>query len=215
MYMKYIIYENELEIIEKINQLENMFKDELKRDFDLFMEDLYILAAVDKSLKLIDSFLFAMEQRNITVLAALTRMQMDCVLRTYASTLVKDSGDFCKRVLCDNIRIDKEKSANGKNLSDKYLCLELGKVLNLPIYDLYQKVCGYVHFSSSSFHNSIKLSDDSSFIMKIGKTNIERKKDTYKRLSIELANQFYYFGKVLIKYILHSWLEQKGQVLGE
>lgn len=213
--MQYVMYENELEIIEKINQLENMVKDELKRDFDLFMEDLYILSAVDKSLKLIDSFLFAMEQRNITVLAALTRMQMDCVLRTYASTLVEDSGDFCKRVLCDNVRIDKEKSVSGINLSDKNLCLELEKVLKLPIYDLYQKVCGYVHFSSSSFHNSVKLSGNSGFIMKIGKNNIERDADTYKRLSIELANHFYYFGRVLIKYILHSWLKQKEQESGE
>ena len=65
--MQYVIYENELEIIEKINQLENMVQEELNRDFDLFMEDIYILSAIDKSLKLIDSFLFAMEQQNIIV----------------------------------------------------------------------------------------------------------------------------------------------------
>lgn len=94
---KYDLITDETLIVEKINSLEKMARAELVGDTSLTFIDLHMWSAIDKSLKHIDSFLFAFEQQNITVLAALTRMQMDCVLRTYAGTLVVDGEEFCKK----------------------------------------------------------------------------------------------------------------------
>ena len=216
MYIKYRFYENEQSIVEKINSLEKMIKElpsEMKyQKQTICFEDLFIMSAVDKSLKLIDSFMFAFKNRNITVLAALTRIQMDCVLRTFATTLVKDSSEFCKRILFEEQRIDKEKSISGEKLTDNFLCRKFESVVELPVLDLYQKVCGYVHFSASSLHNSVHSIGNDCFVMKISKYNQEEYVKIYERLSIELANHFFYFGRILIEGILKSWWQQKKEL---
>ena len=210
--IQYEFISDETVIVNLINGLESLARKELVKNQDIYMEDLYLFAAVDKSLKLIDSFLFALKERNITVLASLTRIQMDCVLRTYATTLVSDSGAFCEKVLLKNVPVSKEVDVNNKHLTDKYLCESLSKILNLPLYELYQKVCGYVHFSSSSFYNIARTAGDNGFSMLIGKQNRSEDEETYTRLSIELANHFYYFGKILITVVIHSWLMQKEEM---
>ena len=207
--IQYDYFKDESIIIDKINSLVDLSKKELKETQDMYMEDLYLWSALDKSLKLIDSFLFALKQRNITILAALTRIQMDCVLRTYATTLVNDSNEFCKNILLENGQVNSYTDINNKHLTDKYLCISLGNILNLPLYDLYKKVCGYVHFSSSSFFNAVRTDGDNGFTMTISKNNQNELSETYERLSIELANHFYYFGKILIIVFIRSWQEQK------
>ena len=139
--LEYDFIDDEFEIKAKINSLDKDAKIYLMQIHDLYIEDLFFMSAIDKSIKLINSFLFALEERNITVLATLTRIQMDCVLRTYASTLVQDSKDFCESVLYDNVPINKIKDRNNKNLTDKYLCELLGKYLNQPIYESYKNMC--------------------------------------------------------------------------
>ena len=206
------MYEDEEEIVDKINSLEKMAQKthEMGIIQELCFEDLYFWAVVDKSLKLIDSFLYAFKARNITVLAMLTRTQIDCVLRSYASTLVDDSNEFCKKVLNEDIRINRTKSRSGDKMTDAYLCKVLGEYIGLPVYDLYQRVSGYVHFSASSFYNAIHTEGKNGFVMKMSKYNQEEFSNEYRRLSIELANHFYYFGKLLIECIWKSWIQQKA-----
>ena len=94
-------------------------------------------------------------------------------------------------------------------MTDKYLCESLGELLDLSVYDLYKKISGYVHFSSSSFYNSARTTGVNSITMKISKENVVGEEETYKRLSVELANHFYYFGRILIECIVASWIIQK------
>lgn len=214
MDITYEVYNDEQQIIDKINSLEPMFQRMSSENNTQVVcyEDLYFLSAIDKSLKLIEVFLFALEKRNITVLAILTRVQLDCLLRTYASTLVDDSSDFCKNVLSGKIQINRTKCSTGDKMTDKFLCESIEATLNLPIYELYEKVCGYVHFSASSFHNAIHMDGENSFVMKVSQNNQEEYLEVYNTLSIELANHFYYFGKLLIDVVLKSWWEQKKEL---
>lgn len=201
--------ENEDELRDKINKMDKVANAYLMKIEDLYMEDLYFMSVIDKSIKLIDSFLFALNKRNLTVLATLTRVQIDCVLRAFATTIVSDSGDFCKAILIDDMRINRLKDTNNNTLTDKHLCKMLGIYLNLPVYDLYEKICGFVHFSSDSFHSIAKSQDKNSITMFISRNNRDEDKQTFERLSLELANQFLFFGTVLIEDIFASWLKQK------
>lgn len=207
--IKYQFIEDENELQNKINSLEKIAKKYLLEIEELYMEDLFFMSVIDKSIKLIDCFLFALDKRNITVLATLTRVQMDCTIRAFATTIVKDGGDFCRSILIDNKRINRLQDINNKVLTDKYLCEKLGSYLDLPVYDLYEKVCGFVHFSSSSFHNIVKRHEKYDMTMFISRNNREEDEKEFKRLSIELANQFLFFGSVLIEDIFVSWIEQK------
>ena len=152
------------------------------------LELLYFMAAVDKSIKLIDSFVYAMEKRNITVLAILTRVQMDCVFRTYALQLVDDRNKFCEEIFGEQIQLNQLKDKNGNKMSDSYLANEVGKWKHLPVYDLYKKVCGFVHFSDYNLHTMIHSIEDNSFRMtSFTENNPEENKETFDRLSIELG----------------------------
>ena len=207
--VKYNFYNNENELRNRIDNLDKVANAYLLQIKELYMEDLFFMSVVDKSIKLIDAFLFALEKRNITVLATLTRVQMDCAMRAFATTMVSDSGEFCKEVLLNNTQVNKLIDTNNKKLTDKHLCEALGVYLNLPVYTLYKKVCGFVHFSSNSFYSITKAEEDSHFTMLVGRNNRKEDQETFKRLAMELANQFYYFGTVLIEDIFAAWLDQK------
>lgn len=206
---KYQFIKSEDELRDKINNLDKVANSYLIEIKELYMEDLFFMSVIDKSIKLIDSFMFALDKRNLTVLATITRVQMDCAMRSFATTMVSDSGDFCKAILIDNIRISRLIDMNNHKLTDKHLCEALGSYLNLPVYDLYKKVCGFVHFSSDSFHSITKAQEKNNITMFISRNNRDEDKQEFERLSLELANQFFFFGSVLIKDIFVSWLEQK------
>lgn len=206
--ISYEIIKDEKLLIEKINSLESLARQELMKNKSLHIEDLFLCSAIDKSIKLIDSFLFALRQRNITVLASLTRIQLDCVLRTFALTLVKSSDKFCEEVLLHNKQINKIIGIDGKKLTDFHLCELLGDILHLDIQRLYSQISGFVHFSSSSFRNISRTKDNKLEIL-ISKQNFTEDLESYQRLSLELANHFYYFGRILIEVIFRSWLNQK------
>lgn len=209
--VKYQFYSDEDVLKAKIDNLDKVANLYLLQISDLYMEDLFFMSVIDKSIKLIDSFLFALEKRNITVLATLTRVQIDCTVRAFATTLVSDSGDFCKAVLLDNTQVNRLKDITSRKLTDKYLCKSLGTYLNLPVYDLYEKVCGFVHFSSDSFHCIAKAHEAFDISLLIGRNNRKEDKEAFERLSIKLANQFYFFGSVLIEDIFASWLRHKKE----
>lgn len=206
--VKYEFIKNEKELINKINTFDKVANSYIMQIENLYFEDLFFMALIDKSIKLIESFLFALEKRNITVLATLTRVQIDCTLRAFASTMVNDSREFCKSILFDNKRINQLKDSNNIKMTDKHLCEAISNYLNLPVYELYQKVCGFVHFSSYSFYNMAKAHEEYDISMFISRRNRAEDEKEFERLSIELGNQFLFFGSVLVEDIFASWLQQ-------
>lgn len=207
--VKYSFVENEEELRKKINYLDKLANSYLMKIKELYIEDLFFMSVIDKSIKLIDSFLFALDKRNLTVLATLTRVQMDCAMRSFATTMVNDSEEFCRAVLINDAQINRLKDIENNKMTDKHLCEALGAYLNLPVYDLYEKVCGFVHFSSKSFTSIVKSEGEKNISMFISRKNRDVDEQEFERLSLELANQFYFFGLVLVEEIFASWLEQK------
>ncbi len=51
---------------------------------------------------------------------------MDCAMRSFATTMVSDSGYFCKAILIDNLRINTLADTSNHRLTDKHLCEALG-----------------------------------------------------------------------------------------
>lgn len=74
---------------------------------------------------------------------------------------------------------------------------------------IHTKIYGFVHLSSSSFYNITKAQKEYDFSMFISRKNRIEDEMIYKKHSIELANQFYYFGLILVEILFDSWLEQK------
>lgn len=129
---------------------------------------------------------------------------MDCVLKTYATILVANNTDFCNKVLYENIIVGRYSDSKGKFLTDKYLCENLEKLLAMDVCGIYSKTSGFIHFSPDSFHNTARTQGDGKIELFISKTICKEEEQTYLRLSIELINDFYFFGKILIELVLKS-----------
>lgn len=199
---------NRIDLIDKIAQ-SYMMKINIS---SLVSEDLFFFSAIDKSIKMIESFIFALKNRNVTVLSTLTRLQIDCTIRAFSSSLVDDSSKFCYDVIVNGRRIDKIKDRNGKLMKDCYLCEQLSKKIGFPVYEIYQKTCSYVHFSSRSLFDISKTDGDNGFNFYISRNNREDQQEAFARLSLELASCFLYFAMLLVEDIFGLWVIQKNQM---
>ena len=97
---KYI--DDEIVLKRNIDNLEQLAKDELLKKgekIELEIQDMYFWAALDKTIKMLDSYLYAYDRKNITVLAALTRMEIEIVARVYGITLVENRTKFCEDII--------------------------------------------------------------------------------------------------------------------
>lgn len=179
------------------------------KNLELTNELFYFMSSVDKSIKLIDSVLEALENGNITVLSILTRVQIDCMCRTYALMLVDDRNKFAEKVMLKGKKINNLKDRDGQQLRDKYLCEQVGQHFGLPVYDIYSEVSGYVHFSNESFKQIITdVRDNGISLSFFRRNNPEENEEACKEYAILLANYYYAFANILISNIFDEWVKQ-------
>ncbi len=81
---------------------------------------LYMYWIARRALAQSRAFKGCVDDRNALVALALTRLQLDTVLRLYAIFWVADPGAFTKAVF-DGRQIDRLKAADGQLMKDKYL----------------------------------------------------------------------------------------------
>ncbi len=108
------------------------------------------LAAIQRSLALIDGFSLMVEQRNVLCAAPLVRMQIDSVMRLFACQLVDDPNVVYNHLLEDK-PLHKLKSRDGNDLRDAYLIKRLGK--GYPwLETVYEGTSGFIHLSVYHFN---------------------------------------------------------------
>jgi hypothetical protein len=200
------------EVVKRINDLDKIARERAKEmgtEVPVTNDFKYIIGVVDKSIKLIDSFLYALENHNIAVLAILTRVQIDCAIKAYALMRVSNIDEFTKKVIEEKEQVSWQIDSSKEKMRDSHLCKEMGKWLDLPVYDIYSEVCGYVHFSYFSYEDVVVNKrdngvDDTFFF---SRNNPEGKDEDFEALSLELANYFRFFGNLLINNLFDSWIK--------
>lgn len=115
----------------------------------LYATDMFITSAANRIISSCKGFLLMIEYDNYLCAGAIVRMQLDNCLRLYATVLVNDVEEFCKKVL-DGQRIDKLVSKDGKKLTDRFLCDELSRIYP-KVKDIYEHSSGYIHLSKNHY----------------------------------------------------------------
>jgi len=119
----------------------------------MFPLDFLAFAATKRHASTTSAFVSAISSWNMVVARSLLRIHIDTSLRFSAAWHVDKPHDFSMEVLRGG-RIDKLKTMSGDRLTDAHLVkLHADKHPWLP--NVYEHLCGYVHFSGSHITDSI------------------------------------------------------------
>lgn len=150
------IEENRIKLIEFRNKfsLSMMFIQNTE-----FNKAIYYLSLSNKATELIDGYILMLEDKNLTCLAILLRVQLDNCMRVLAGSIVEDKESYFLNFRDPKIRLNKMKDVNGKKLTDS----NLRKYLNA--YDdsfgkTYALTSEFVHFSGSSLESILQIKDN-------------------------------------------------------
>jgi len=119
---------------------------------DMYLDGIYI-----RSLSLMNASITLLDSKNYMAAASIVRLHLDNFLRLYASYLVKNPHDFSMEVMGGK-PIKKIKDHDEKFMNDGYLAKKASE--KYPwIQQVYDKGCGFVHFSSTHIFSNLKIID--------------------------------------------------------
>lgn len=125
---------------------------------NLFREDLFFCATIDRCLQLIDGFTIMLRKRNLTCAGVLLRIQMDNCMRTYAFFIVGDRKLFVDQLI-GGTPISRLRDKTGNRMADGYLKEAVGKIE--PQFErVYNQASGYIHLSEKAFFQIVGTADE-------------------------------------------------------
>lgn len=170
-----------------------------------FHVDFVVIAAMNRSMALIDGFTLLVEHKNALSAVPLIRMQIDNVIRLYACWLVREPPVVAEALLADQ-PLNKIKSRTGDKLTDKYLYEAASK--HYPwIPEVYRQTSGFVHLSGRHIFAPITELDDSTRRMT---TSIGGGREWKEQEMLESVSAFIDATKCLL-HLCASWLQTKEQ----
>jgi hypothetical protein len=170
----------------------------------IFPADLIVVGALQRSLGLIEGFTSLVEQNNDVCAIPLLRLQIDTVLRLYASTLFPSGGGILEEMLADT-PLYRVKAPNGEKLTDGYLC-KLAATHFPWLPDAYKRTSATVHMSRPALMSSLREhGDDRTFTILIGSAERQRWSDAEKRMAVQLFAQ----ATEAVCQLVDSWIDTK------
>jgi hypothetical protein len=176
---------------------------------DVYPLDLWINAAIKRSMQVLSGFASMVRARNATCAGALLRIELDTVLRLFAATLVDDPRDFIM-YLMKGRRLDAYRDRAGRQLRDRYLIEQFTAVdpKFAWVSNVYGATSGFVHMSGRHMLNMAKVTGDLTIEQHLGVHDDRWPED----LMIEAVDSFGAAVDALFFLVL-GWLEWKtGEV---
>ncbi|HNP29349.1 MAG TPA: hypothetical protein PKK23_09910 [Nitrospirales bacterium] len=174
-------------------------------DGHIFIFDQFAIATLNRAVAISSAFHKLVNDFNMVAAGALVRIHLDTALRYFASHLVDNCDAFAESVLRGE-PIHKMVDRNGNKLNDFHLSNEFEK--QVPgIRNLYERACGYVHFSGVHVARVLDgVVDRENFVIgtKIGATDRGLSDDYY----IDACNTVSEISKIIIN-LVESWIDYK------
>ncbi|QOQ70562.1 hypothetical protein [Photobacterium damselae] len=169
----------------------------------MYQMDLFSCAVVNRALELSKGFESMIRSDLFLCAAPLLRLQLDNLLRYSALWIVENPETVCGEVLGGK-PIRKIKDKSGIKMTDAHLVSVLSKEIKW-INTVYEKTCGYVHFSESHFNKTLLSADDDGKI-EIGIGN--RARPVPNEVFKEACAAYQAITIQLLSY-LEGWLKEK------
>jgi hypothetical protein len=149
-----------LKLLSLNNDVKNFWKANLDAGKGLFQFDFFIAPLLNKVFNINRAYISLIEDNNFITAGALVRIQLDVLLRIFASTIIGYNVDEFAKKLLSGEQLNNLKDFNGKLMKDGYLAKELNKCdgFNWVKY-AYDKGNLYVHLTPHSLYASSNLDD--------------------------------------------------------
>lgn len=175
----------------------------LKSGASMFLIDLYLIGAVNRTLSQSKGFRAMIEGRNFPCATVLLRTQIDTAMRINGIRFLADPTESLGEIISGSKTFDKLKSASGVRFTDKYLREELTKEYSW-ISNVYKETSDFVHLSFRHLSTSISSTDDETGTLNfaISGEDTERSDDQY----FEVCEAFFEASKIASTLILEVFL---------
>lgn len=167
--------------------------------------DLLAIAVFKRSLSLIRGFVTLIESENYVCAVPLIRLQMDNLLRFYASFIVENPHQFAIDVL-DGKHIRNLKAKDGNKMTDRYLVNKLNEEYKW-IKEIYEKASGYIHLSNQHIFDSFKQNENRSEL-KLSIIITDKDEGIDEQTKVDAVNTMCHITNELLRF-LHGWAWSK------
>ena len=151
-----------LQLLEGLRDKHYTTEDKLfsQADHLLFPAHLLYISVLSRSLEQLEGFLFLFKKKQYGNCIALSRMQMDSIMRFYGVLITEDMHETANE-LCKGVRLNTLKDRDGNKMTDGYLNNLLSKANPDKRIDRVDKnACGFIHLSQTHFFQMLGRSWD-------------------------------------------------------
>lgn len=175
--------------------------------------DFLLIAALNRTVNISKAYTTLIRDNNFIAAAPLVRINIDTLLRLYASIISEfDRNTFASKVMGGEIIKKMKLNGTGIKLDDRTLYLELSKIEGMEwVTDIYKAGSSFVHLEKSHIFSSLKIADDKERIvnMTIG----------FHDAFIPESEKFgsaVWMNKIIDSIIHHAqiWMYEKAQKVG-
>lgn len=124
--------------------------------------DFLLIAALNRTVNISKAYTTLIRDNNFIAAAPLVRINIDTLLRLYASIISEfDRNTFASKVMDGEIIKNMKLNGTGTKLDDRTLYLELSKIEGMEwVTDIYKAGSSFVHLEKSHIFSSLKIADD-------------------------------------------------------
>ncbi|WP_028871408.1 hypothetical protein [Psychroserpens burtonensis] len=124
--------------------------------------DIFLIAALNRTVNISKAYTSLIRDNNFIAAAPLVRINIDTLLRLYASIISEyDRNTFASKVMGGELIKKMKLRGTKQNLSDFLLYTEISKVENMEwVTDIYKAANSFVHLEKSHIFSSLKVADD-------------------------------------------------------
>lgn len=124
--------------------------------------DFLLIAALNRTVNISKAYTTLIRDNNFIAAAPLVRINLDTLLRLYASIVSEfDRNAFASKVIGGELIKKMKFAGTKKDLRDDTLYLELSKVEGMEwVSDIYKAGSSFIHFEKSHIFSSLKIADE-------------------------------------------------------
>jgi len=124
--------------------------------------DFLLIAALNRTVNISKAYTTLIRDNNFIAAAPLVRINIDTLLRLYASIISEfDRNTFASKVMGGELIKKMKLNGTKKDLRDDTLYLELSKIEGMEwVEDIYKAGSSFIHLEKSHIFSSLKIADD-------------------------------------------------------